>query len=146
MASGSGAFPTKAGYNQNGGGYYIVITSLAPAQLLTYTPGTGSGGATTVGSFAGANSTVMPTNVSTLFGAGRICKDMGKTVVSAGRTFRKIQAVTPTDAALGSSFGVTGPAGTATNPGYATYYVETGRDGANADGEGAGLAALARYF
>lgn len=143
MATGSGAFSAKAGYNQSGGGYYIVITSLTPAQLLTYTPGTGSGGATTVGSFAGASTTEMPTNVSTLFGAGRICKDMGKTVVSAGRTFRKLQAIAPTDNALGSTFGVTGPAATATNPGYATYYVETGRDGANAD---ASLPALARYF
>jgi hypothetical protein len=146
MATGSGAFSAKAGYNQSGGGYYIVVTSLTAGQLLTYTAGSGSGGATTVGSFTVGQPASLPGGTSTLFGAGRLVKDMGKTVVSAGRTFRKIQAVLPANAALGSTFGVTGgPAGTYStgDAGYATYYVETGRDGANADGD---VAALARFF
>ena len=141
MATGSGAFPAKAGYNQSGGGYYIVLSTL---NLLTYTPGTGSGGATTAGSLATAAGAEIPGGISTLFGAYRIVKDMGKTVVSAGRTFRKIGAVLPTNDALGSTFGVTGTVATATNPGYATYYVETGRDGAEPPGVGGAM--LARYF
>jgi len=150
MASGSAAFPLKAGYNQSGGGYYVVITAPTAAQLLTYTAGTGSGGATTVGSFAAGTTTTVPGGTSTLFGAGRLVRDMGKTVVSAGRTFRKIQAVLPVNNALGSTFGVTGnPALTyATgDAGYATYYVETGFQGANADGDTpVAPVALARYF
>ena len=139
MATGSSAFSAKAGYNQNGGGYYIVLSTLA---LLDYTAGTGSGGATTAGSLAAAGAATLPGGLSTLFGPYRLVKDMGKTVVSAGRTFRKIGAVLPANDALGSTFGVAGPAATATNPGYATFYVETGRDGANADGS---VAMLARY-
>jgi hypothetical protein len=151
MASGSSAFPAKAGYNQSGGGYYIVITSLDPAQLNVLTAGTGSGGATTVGTLAAGTTTTVPGGTSTLFAAGRIVKDMGKTIVSAGRTFRKIQAVLGTDNNSSPTFGVTGnPALTYStgDAGYATYYVETGRDGANAQGNAASgaPAALARYF
>jgi hypothetical protein len=151
MASGSSAFPAKAGYNQSGGGYYIIITSLLATQLNTLVAGTGSGGATTVGTLAAGTATSLPSGTSTLFGSGRLVKDMGKTIVSAGRTFRKIQAVLGTDSNSSPTFGVTGnPALTYStgDAGYATYYVETGRDGANADGTttGAVPAALARYF
>jgi hypothetical protein len=47
---------------------------------------------------------------------------MGKTVVSSGRTFRKIQLMTSTI----STGGVAGPAGVTTNPvvDYLTGYIE----------------------
>jgi hypothetical protein len=138
MATGSGAFPAKAGFNQSGGAYLYVVTdaiATAPAKYLSvFTPGSGSGGATTVGSFASVTVADVPGGVSTLFGVGRLVRDMGKTVVSAGRTFKKIQAVSPTHNGSSPTGGVTGAAATATNPGYATFYVETGYAGANSDG------------
>lgn len=143
MATGSGAFSAKAGYNQSGGGYYIVLSTIGADKLLDYTVGTGSGGATTAGGLAAASAATLPGGLSTLFGAYRIVKDMGKTVVSAGRTFRKIAAVLPANDTSSPTFGVTGPAATAANPGYATYYVEIGRDGAEAPGQGGVM--LARY-
>lgn len=134
MATGSGAFPVKAGYNQSGGGYLYIVTGLTASNLSVYTPGSGSGGAATVGSFASAGASDLPGGLSTLFGAGRLARDMGKTVVSAGRTFKKIQAVLPTTDNSSPTFGVGGGAATTTNPGYATFFVETGYAGANADG------------
>jgi hypothetical protein len=141
MATGSGAFPVKAGFNQSGGAYLYIVDSALAGKLQVFTPGSGSGGATTVGTFATAGATDLPGGLSTLFGSGRLVRDMGKTVVSAGRTFKKIQAVSPAGADNNSSatFGVTGPAGTATNPGYATFFVETGYAGANADASVPGL-------
>jgi len=74
---------------------------------------------------------------------------MGKTVVSAGRTFRKFA---PVVAGLGvSSFGVVGaPAATGNaNSGYGSFYLEVGREGlgptpvANTT---LGPAPIARYF
>jgi len=119
MSAASGAFSAKAGYNQSGGGYLYVVSTIINSQLLTYTPGSAS-----VGSFAPANLTNMPSGVSTLFIGGRVVRDMGKTVVSSGHVFKKIQGVaSETNAPL--TGGVTGPAETTTNPGYATFYVET---------------------
>ena len=136
MATGSGAFSVNAGYNQSGG--YLVVVSDIKANLNYYTGSSGSGGAATVGSFSTAVATsALPSNSSTLFATGRVVKDMGKTLVSSGRTFRKIQAITSTPQ---TSFGVTGPAAGAVDPGYFTFYVETSR-------EGTGMpAALARFM
>lgn len=135
MSSGSGAFPSKAGYNQSGGAYlYIVDTGLAD-KLQNYTPGSGSGAQTTTGAFSPVVWASEPSRgVSTLFVSGRLVRDMGKTVVSAARTFKKIQAVAPTNNASSPTEGVTGPV-----PAYASYYVETGYAGANADASTPGL-------
>jgi hypothetical protein len=89
------------GYSQSGGGYYIIISSIV-GQFLTYTPDSG-------GSFipyAG------PENLS-LIGTNGIIKDMGKTIISSMRTFRKFQAVGPinlrTDGVVGhENFYLTG--------------------------------------
>jgi hypothetical protein len=152
MASGSSAFPAKAGYNQSGGAYYICLENLWLAQKLnTLTPGSGSGGATTVGSFAAndATSVANGANTSSFFGIGALIKDMGKTVTSSGRTFRKIQSVVGTHNNSSPTFGVGGNAASTTNPGYLTFYIEVGREGANADSGNSyattGLAAVARY-
>jgi hypothetical protein len=74
--------------------------------------------------------------------AGKLLKDMGKTVVSSGRTFRKFQAVGTGAGNFTSTFGVQGGPAVAPNTGYADFYLEVGR-------EGAGLATpapIARYF
>ena len=133
MATGSGAFSAKPGFNQSGGQYLMILeaTSAILPKLNTYTGGSGSGGATTVGTFAPAVWTSYgANNVSSLFASGKLVRDMGKTVVSAGRSFRKIQAVV--ESLAGTSYGVTGlPSGSLTtaDAGYVSYYVETGREG-----------------
>jgi hypothetical protein len=136
MAANSCAFGAKAGYNQSGGDYLLVVTTIPIANLNVLTPGTGSGGATTVGSLASATLADLGGNgsISSFFTNGKLLRDMGKTVVSSGRTFRKVQAVvTLAGTATNSSptFGVNGAS--ATNaPGYATFYLETSREGAGA--------------
>jgi hypothetical protein len=145
MATGSGAFSAKAGFNQSGGGYYVTLSSVV-GQLQSYTPGSGSGGATGSGSFAGVTWSndglgARAGATSTLFAANKIIKDMGKTVVSAGRTFRKFQAVVPQ---LQSSGGVTGVGTAGTNmPVYATGYLEIAKDGDASVAPGTAL--IARY-
>ena len=70
------------GFSQSGGGYYIILSSIV-GQFLTYEAGSFI-------PYAG------PENLS-LLGTNGIIKDMGKTVVSSMRTFRKYQAVGPTN-------------------------------------------------
>jgi hypothetical protein len=121
MASGSAAYGVNGGFNQSGGAYYIVVTA-AGTQLNAYTPGTGSGGAATAGTLA----PVATTDLSNAYGAGKLIKDMGKTVVSSGRVFRKFQPVITNSAA---TFGVGGDAASGANPGYFTAYLEMLREG-----------------
>ena len=61
----------------------------------------------------------------TALGAGVILRDMGKTVVSSSRTFRKVQYVISTN----STFGVGGKSGTTPVVDYLTGYVELGFEG-----------------
>jgi hypothetical protein len=94
-------------------------------------------------------STILPAtttaaNAIGTVGASKLLKDMGKTVVSAGRTFRKFA---PVVAGLGvSSFGVVGAAGTATNTGYGSFYLEVGREGFAASATTGLPAPIVRYF
>jgi hypothetical protein len=143
MATGSGAFGVNGGYNQSGGGYLVVVTDIAHTKLNVFTPGSGSGGATQVGTLAIATATDLPGATSTLFLAGKIIRDMGKTLVSSGRTFRKIQAVASGNTSAIASLGVVGLAPTATNVGYASFYLETGREGSNG---ATALPAVARFM
>jgi hypothetical protein len=132
MAVNSAAFPAKAGYNQSGGGYYYIIDTGLWAKLNVPNASSGSGGAYAVSAFSAISASVGTpaggAGVSTLFGAGRILRDMGKTVVSAGRAFRKVQGVVPADVtATVSTFGIAGAAAgtlTSADAGYLTYYVE----------------------
>jgi hypothetical protein len=56
-----------------------------------------------------------------------LLRDQGKTYLSGGRTFRKVQLVVPRNSA--STFGVAGPALDANSlQGYLTGYIETGFD------------------
>jgi hypothetical protein len=57
---------------------------------------------------------------------------MGKSVVSSGRVFRKFAPVVTAAKGGVSSFGVVGVAGSAANTGYASFYLEVGREGSGA--------------
>ena len=127
------------GFEQSGGGYFYIVDAALPAKLLTYgvTAPAGSGGAWTVGSFTQTadtgGSAALPGHTSTFFAAGRIVRDMGKTLVSAGRTFRKIKGMSPnTDLVQGvnnSDNGVSAGVASGVDAGYLTFYVETSREG-----------------
>ena len=62
-------------------------------------------------------------------GAG-LLKDSGRTFLSGGRTFRKVQLVVPQSTGTVSTFGVGGATGTAPNQDYLTGYIEVGFDAA----------------
>jgi hypothetical protein len=82
------------------------------------------------------------TNGATLVAANRLIKDMGKTVVSSGRTFRKFAPVMNNIAGV-SSFGVVGGPATAPNAGYGSFYLEVAREGLAGN---SAPAPIARYF
>jgi len=113
--------------NVNDIGYYINIGSLVSkinaattTDGVTYAISTAAWASSTLG----ASSTL-----STLNGPGlAVLKDMGKTIVSSLRTFRKVQFVQPTSNGL-STFGVNGRSGTAAGEDYFTGYIELGFEG-----------------
>ena len=160
MSSASGAYSSRAGFNQSGGGLYITTAALVIAATVDGTSNvyadpvlSGSGGST---------STVLPVahtqttfgNYALLTAAGCVIRDMGKTyqvpvnstggvtgVPIAMRTFRKFQIVGNTAPAQ-AAFGVVGggPAALA-----GTFYLETMREGQEFPTGGA-PAPIARYF
>ena len=152
MASSSGAYDAEAGFNQSGGGLYIVFGALTVAtNVYKDSVVSGSGG-----SFLAAIPLVYGStevNGSATIAVGTVLKDMGKTVVVpvtvAGaanvgamvgmRTFRKFQIVGNT-AAAEAAFGV----GTSTtaNP-WGTFFLEMARE--SQDGAGT-RPQIARYF
>ena len=66
--------------------------------------------------------------VPTSGGAG-ILKDVGRTYVSAGRTFRKVQLVVPQSTGTVSTFGVNGQTGTLPLQDFLEGYIEVGFEG-----------------
>ncbi len=62
-------------------------------------------------------------------GAG-LLRDHGKTYLSGGRVFRKVQVVVPQSTGTVSTFGVGGQAGTTPTQDYLTGYIEVGFDSA----------------
>ena len=133
MASSSGGFGGRIGYSQSGGGYLMIVSSITRAQLKVYTPGSGSA----TGSFSNATSGDVPD--TSLFEVGHLLKDMGRTIVSSGRTFRKIQAVVGMASDASPTYGVAGQP-----PNYTSFYLETGREGAAATA--GNLALVVRYL
>ena len=105
----------------NDSGYYIPVGSCV-GKIFSYNNTTGLVGA--------AATWATNAQISTAFyvssaGAG-ILRDMGKTVVSSGRTFRKVQLVLSTP----NTFGVGGPAPTTSvGEDYLTGYIELGISG-----------------
>ena len=106
----------------------MIISSITRAQLNIYTPGSGSGGSMTPGSFSQAGPTDIPDTTLSLFEVGHLLKDMGRSIVSSGRTFRKVQAVIGMASGASPTYGVGGQ-----SPNYTSFYVETGREGAGAN-------------
>ena len=153
----TGAHPLKAGFNQSGGAYFMVMSALdgGAGAVGTFvntltSAGSNSGGAFTAPTLAltaMSNVIAAPTtasNASAFVATGALLKDMGKTVVSSGRTFRKFQAVGTGSANFANSFGVQGGPAVAPNTGYADFYLEVGREGSA--GATAAPAPIARYF
>jgi hypothetical protein len=153
MASGANAFPSRAGFNQSGGAHFIVMTSLTDSHINTLaSAGSNSGGAFVNPTF-GSNTAAIAFGATTTNGSnaataavaqGKLLKDMGRTVVSANRTFRKFAAVGTGSANFNSSFGVQGGPASAPNAGYGTFYLEVCREG-NPGSTGV-PAPILRYF
>jgi len=155
MSSGTNAFPSRAGFNQSGGAHFMTLTPLFATNATTASAfanvilnaSSNSGGAfsnatfvpVTASNLVAASSSGIATNAYNLLSASNIMlKDMGRTVVSSGRTFRKFAPVF--SGAAASTFGVTGGPGVSPNTGYANFYLEVGR-------EGVGVGApIVRYF
>lgn len=109
-------------------GYFIAISSCAGV-IFTTPLGDNPPWAST--SAIAGYSTV----VSSVHRAGTLFKDMGKSIISSGGYFRKVQLVVPQQAAAGlvstgtaSTFGVAGSGG-ATNGDFFTGYIKLGFDG-----------------
>ena len=124
------------------GGYYVPLADLTDkiyARTEPATNDTGINGGTFstarwaatyfVGQGFGTNGNPFRSSINAA-GAG-ILKDMGRTVVSANRTFRKIQLVTNkhSNNSTLSTFGVGGAAGTTPVEDYLTGYIEVGFEG-----------------
>ena len=166
MAANSSAHSAKAGYNQSGGAYFMCVTPLS-GSLGTGTDavtdaaplGTASShlykisvaASKSGGAFEAATLTRVSAQevfgvavgradeVATEFGAGKLIKDMGKTIISGTRTFRKF-AVAPTTV---SNYGVVGAPAVAPGAGYGSFYLDVGREGSTG---GTVPAPIARYF
>ena len=118
----------------NDSGYFISLGSLAN-QIYT-TPDIASSVAPWASSVL-ANAVNYSTSVSTVARSGVLYKDMGKSVVSTGTYFRKIQMVVPQGASAATStlagttstFGVAGQAGVSGVPDFYTGYIRLGFEG-----------------
>jgi len=120
--------------NPNDGGYYINVGSLL-GKIYSRTEPSGNTG-TLGGTFStvlwawsspfatAASWAALSTNLVTSGQA--ILKDMGRTVVSSSRTFRKVQLVRPGNLAP-STFGVDGPS--TAGEAYFSGYIELGFGG-----------------
>ena len=168
MSSGTNAHPARAGFNQSGGAYFICLASLEAQQGLNAgaataplrggfvnilsNPGSNSGGAwlpptlstVMMSNLVSAGTDAQSWNAAGFVSTGKLLKDMGRTVVSAGRTFRKFA---PVVAGLGvSSFGVAGTPAAGPNSGYGSFYLEVGREGFGGVAPAGQPAPIARYF
>jgi len=101
---------------------------------------TGAGGA----ALTGAALTAAGTNVAGEFVAGKLIKDMGKTIVGADkRTYRKFAVAATGNARFVNSLGVAGVPAASNGAGYATFYLDVGREGST---DATVPAPIARYF
>jgi hypothetical protein len=124
----------QAPFKQSADGYFVPVASLI-GQVYARTEPTGNtgvlGGTFSTASWAfWGNKATSSINAA---GAG-VLRDMGKTVVSSLRTFRKVQLVVPSGSGVGntslSSFGVGGAGSTIPGQDYYTGYIELGFEGA----------------
>jgi hypothetical protein len=136
---------------QNSSGFFMPVSSL---QGIVYaiTNGSGAGGSFQQGGFNTAGTATVQQAVwclpsvapyattgnpylSSINGAGAgILKDLGRTVVSAGRTFRKVQLVVNASRSGGTNYalstnGVAGQINTTPIQDFLTGYIEFGFEG-----------------
>jgi len=163
MAANSSAHPTRAGYNQSGGAYFVTLAPLAADgdAVGTYINRLSAAGSNSGGAFVQPTLALVPMSsilgldntgghglfASTIVSQNKLLKDMGRTVVSAGRVFRKFAPVVATTAppytsGVVSSFGIVGAPAAGANAGFGSFYLEVGREGA----AGGAPAPVARYF
>jgi hypothetical protein len=118
-------------------GYFMPLSSLQGI-IYAFTPGSGSGGSYLQGSFSVASWATNFYNgkgnpyLSSINGANKgLLRDMGKTVVSSARTFRKVQLLMPQVGTV-STGGVEGQNAAGATPvqDYLTGYIEMGFLGA----------------
>ena len=140
--------------NTNDIGYYINVGDLRNRIFQRTDPvPAGSNTGTLGGTFSTATWAFSTTLASvpggfaafstTLATAGQpILRDMGRTVVSSSRTFRKVQYVVPANLAA-STFGVSGGAGISAEA-YLTGYIEGGFGGEGTSGLPAPVAPYGR--
>jgi hypothetical protein len=140
--------PTARGFKQSAGGFFIPLGNVA-SRVLAFTASGGAGGSYLVGSFAtaawaqGGTTPNAATSTISAIASGGVLRDMGKSVVSAGRVFRKVQLLHSTV----STGGVAGPAGATTNPyvDYLTGYIELASGVTNGGQPGGNFAPVAYY-
>jgi len=128
--------PMTAGLkNSSVNPYFLVVSSIGTTSFWNYTAPAGSGGsfsnATTnfvAYNFAGDSNAQAnaAANTSSLLTAGNMLRDMGKTVVAAGSTFRKVQMLASSILTGANTTGITGVQGQRT--GYLTGYILLGSD------------------
>jgi len=123
---------------------YVPLGDCA-SKVLQFAPGTGAGGSYVVpapGPAAWASNGTAPskyTSTISTIGAGGYFRDMGKTIVSANRTFRKVQLLVNTV----STSGVGGPVtatGQSANVDFLTGYIEVANGPAFNGNGGTGVA------
>lgn len=109
----------------NNTGYYIPLTDIR-ASLLSYNPDSSVQFSTASWANRPTGGEVYYSSLVASSGAA-LLRDMGKTVVSSVRVFRRVQLVVPNSA---STFGVAGAVGT-TFPAsdFLTAYIELGFEG-----------------
>ncbi len=105
------------------GGYFITLADMVGK---VYNDQKGATNEFTAAAFASLGSK----SLSSISSQGAVLRDMGKTVVSSLRTFRKVQVVQKngvTGGVIPSTFGVGG--GPVTGEEYLTGYIELGFEG-----------------
>ena len=133
--------PSRTRQVSNDTGYFIALASVA--NQIYSTPDTSSvvapWASTALSSvnFGSLGTGALSTVINRTQTVGTLYKDMGKTVVSSGVHFRKIQLVLPqgtlpaalANAGTTSTFGVGGSASLSGMPDFLTGYVRLGFDG-----------------
>ena len=119
----------------NNSGYFISLSSLVNVIYATPLGDVASWANTaTAGT---AQSGTLSTAVSTVNRQGILYRDMGKSIISSGGYYRKVQLVVPqgantatqVGAGTTSTFGVGGYSGTSGQPDFFTGYIKLGFDG-----------------
>ena len=119
--------------------YFIPLANIV-GKVYAYNPPTSSGPAFSTAQWAGLGSLSTSHNASSLASAGAgLLRDLGKTVISANRTFRKVQLVVSTTSTFGVGGGQNQTGSAPYVEDYLTGYNELGFEGAG------GFTAVAKY-